>query len=238
MRVKHFFLHRDGVVVNPRIFDPAYLSRDSEIAAKEKVAGRGAVVFFQHENHALVLRHYHRGGLPARFSPDKYFWTGLERTRAWREYNLLKFIQSCDLPAPRVYAARIKKRGLFYTGDIITHRIKGTDSLGERLATERLSKSNFERIGATIGRFHNNMIDHVDLNADNLLLDENYRVYLIDFDRCRIRRAGNVDWRQDNLQRLRRSLDKKRKGADTFNFSDADWASLCAGYRKSQSSSK
>ncbi len=232
MRVKHFFLHRDDAVVNPEIFDPAYLSRNSKIAEK-KIAGRGAVVFFQHDNYSLVLRHYHRGGLPARFSADKYLWTGFERTRAWREYNLLKFIQSCDLPAPRVYAAHIKKRGLFYTGDLITHRIDGTESLGERLAAERLSRLNFERIGATIGRFHEKMIDHVDLNANNLLLDQKDRVYLIDFDRCRVRRDGNVDWRQDNLRRLRRSLVKLRSDAGTFNFSDADWDSLCAGYRKS-----
>jgi len=234
---KHFFLHDDGAQVGAEIFDPRRLSQCDKVTAK-KSAGRNTVVFFQHDNFSLVLRHYHRGGLPAHFSPDKYFWTGIERTRAWREYALLKFIQVCELPAPRVYAAHVERRGLFYTGDIVTHCIDGAESLGERLATSRLPARDFKRIGATIGHFHEKMIDHVDLNANNLLLDKNDQVYLIDFDRCRVRRGENVDWRQGNLRRLRRSLVKMRGNSDTFNFSDSDWDSLCAGYAGSQSSTK
>lgn len=237
MRVKHFFLHEDNDLVNAEIFDPNYLSRNKKIAAIN-TAGRGTVVFFQHDNCSLVMRHYCRGGLPSLLSPDKYFWTGIEQTRAWREYALLKFIQSCDLPAPRVYAAHIEKRGLLYTGDIITHCIDGAEPLGKQLATGRLEAQVFARIGATICRFHEKLIDHVDLNANNLLLDKKGQVYLIDFDRCRIRRGKNVDWRQDNLRRLRRSLLKLRGASDTFCFSEEDWNALCGGYEKCQSSSR
>ncbi len=234
---KHYFLHDDGALVSADIFDPRRLSRSNKISAK-KMAGRNAVVFFRHDNCSLVLRHYHRGGLPARFSRDRYLWTGIEHTRAWREYALLKFIQACELPAPRVYAAHVERLGLFYTGDIVTHCIDDTESLGERLAAGQLSAPDFKRVGATISRFHEKMIDHVDLNANNLLLDQNGGVYLIDFDRCRIRCGENVDWRRANLRRLHHSLVKLQCNSDSSSFCDSDWDSLCAGYVQSQSSTR
>lgn len=55
-----------------------------------------------------------------------------------------------------------------------------------------------------IRRFHDHGLDHVDLNARNLLVDDSDRVWLIDLDRCRLRVPGK--WRESNLARLGRSL--------------------------------
>ena len=61
-------------------------------------------------------------------------------------------------------------------------------------------------IGRCIRRFHDYGLCHADLNAHNILLRGDREVFLIDFDRCARRQPGM--WRDANLARLRRSLDK------------------------------
>jgi len=63
-----------------------------------------------------------------------------------------------------------------------------------------------KRVGTTVRRFHDAGLDHVDLNARNLLVDPQGKVWLIDLDRCRRRQPGK--WQEANLERLQRSLAK------------------------------
>ncbi len=85
-------------------------------------------------------------------------------------------------------------------------------------------------IGRCIRRFHDFGVCHADLNAHNVLLSED-SVYLVDFDRCELRRAGL--WRDANLVRLRRSLEKVTYGLPAERFSEADWHGLLNGYWQS-----
>jgi 3-deoxy-D-manno-octulosonic acid kinase len=57
-----------------------------------------------------------------------------------------------------------------------------------------------------IKRFHQAGLDHVDLNARNILIDPHDKPWLIDLDRCRLRSPGK--WQKENLARLQRSLMK------------------------------
>ena len=66
-------------------------------------------------------------------------------------------------------------------------------------------------------------------SADNILIDDGGRCYLIDFDRGRYRRS-NLKWKKENLLRLKRSLDKISKNEEVFYFSDIKWRSLLRGY--------
>jgi tRNA A-37 threonylcarbamoyl transferase component Bud32 len=70
---------------------------------------------------------------------------------------------------------------------------------------------------------------HADLNAHNVLLSEE-AVYLIDFDRCELRRPGL--WCDMNLVRLRRSLEKLTWALPPERFAEADWHALLDGYRQ------
>ncbi|HEX2668814.1 MAG TPA: 3-deoxy-D-manno-octulosonic acid kinase [Gammaproteobacteria bacterium] len=193
-------------------------------AAASAVGGRGSAWILDRGGEQWVLRHYRRGGFAAKVSSDLYLWTGLEGTRAWREWRLLDSLYKEDLPVPQPVAARVTRHGLFYRADLVTRRIGGTRSLTERLQGDA-RRIPWGAIGACIRRFHDAGVCHADLNAHNLLLDEEGKVYLIDFDRGTRRRSG--DWKQANLARLRRSLDKLLGRA-----SDAgDWAALLEGYR-------
>jgi 3-deoxy-D-manno-octulosonic acid kinase len=193
------------------------------------VAGRGAVRFLEHRSMKLVLRHYHRGGLMAPLFGDRYCRTSLNRTRAWREWNLLHAMYRQGLPVPQPVAARVQLSPLAYRADIITRQIPHAQTLTERLTESDLDMEDWHAIGAMLQQFHSQGIFHADLNAHNILCDGEGRWYLIDFDRGRQRMPARR-WQHSNLKRLRHSLDKLARTRPNFHFSDANWADLMAGY--------
>ena len=87
------------------------------------------------------------------------------------------------------------------------------------------------KLGACIRRFHEQGVYHADLNANNILINSQSRIYLIDFDRGAIRPKGA--WTQQNLQRLKRSLLKIKGASPGFHFKDEDWDYLQLGYETS-----
>jgi tRNA A-37 threonylcarbamoyl transferase component Bud32 len=117
----------------------------------------------------------------------------------------------------------MQRSGLWrYRADLIVERLPDTRTLAERLAAgERLGAAQWQRIGATIRQLHEAGVDHVDLNANNLLVAADGTVWIIDFDRCRAR--GGRAWRAGNLARLHRSLRKLRRRHPGFLFDDTDW---------------
>ncbi|MGE0081696.1 MAG: 3-deoxy-D-manno-octulosonic acid kinase [Thiohalomonadaceae bacterium] len=191
------------------------------------VAGRGTTLFFEHGGLQLVLRHYRRGGLPARFLADRYVWTGLTRTRPWREWHLLAALHARGLPVPRPVAARAVRHGIFYRGDLITERLPA-EPLSAWLRKGTLPADRWRAIGACIRRFHEAGAFHADLNAHNILLADAGAVFVIDFDRGELRAPGK--WREANLRRLERSLRKLRDQDPDFCFTSEDWQSLLVGY--------
>lgn len=190
----------------PELFDPSHWgARAREVGAR---GGRGAA-WFVHDAELgdSVLRHYRRGGLPARLVADRYLWHGANQTRSFREFRLLAELHRLRLPVPAPLAAGYLRAGMSYRADILLERIPGARSLAERQhdADEAL----WRRVGATIARFHRQGVDHADLNAGNILVDADEAVWLIDFDRGH-RRPPASRWREGNLRRLRRSLLKLR----------------------------
>ncbi|NND90867.1 MAG: 3-deoxy-D-manno-octulosonic acid kinase [Granulosicoccus sp.] len=202
-----------GRKFDPRVFDEEQLMAAGLVTGAAS-AGRGNTFFFTSQGQALVLRHYHRGGLVRHLSRDRYVYTGLERTRACREFAVLSKLCEQGFPAPRPYACRVVRRGLLYTASLVTHRLDGR-TLAERL-TEKTSAppglAAWRAMGDTIAGLHALGCEHADLNAHNIMLDEHGSVSIIDFDRARFRSlpSGNADsgWCLANIRRLERSLAK------------------------------
>lgn len=193
--------------------------------------GRGTVVFFEQGNVQLVLKHFHRGGLAARLVKDSYLFTGVKQSRMWCEYHLLSKMRAMGLPVPRPIAARmVRNSALSYQGDLIIERIADARTLAEVLCTVGLSDKVWESIGQVIRRFHQNKVDHADLNACNILLNGHSQVFLIDFDKSKIHSQCDPRWRNANLSRLRRSLQKWKKLKPQFCFSAKNWQALERGY--------
>jgi 3-deoxy-D-manno-octulosonic acid kinase len=215
-------------------FDPVHWEQAGAITALG--SGRGAAWMFAHEGREYVLRHYRRGGLVARLSADRYCWTGLERTRAWREWHLLASLHARGLPVPRPAAARVRRHGYTYRADLVTERIPDAQPLADLLVRSALPDERWARIGATIRELHDAGVCHADLNARNILLGGDGAVFLIDFDKAE-RRSLRRGWREANMARLLRSLEKLRATAVPFHFIATDWRCLLDAYQDSQGAS-
>lgn len=214
--------------VDDTFFEPEAWSAQNLVL--DVAPGRGTTVFVRSGESAYALRHYQRGGIPARFSRDRYLWRGLERSRAWQEWKLLAELYRRGLPVPRPIAARVIHGGMTYQADIVTERLPARP-LAEWLGQKRLSVAWLREVGAGIRRFHNEGIYHADLNARNVLLDDEGGIYLIDFDRGDMRKPS-TRWQRANLERLRRSLEKFRRCERNFAFDDEDWKAILRGYEE------
>lgn len=198
----------------PQLFDPeAWRARG---ALREQRGGRGSVQFLDAGDRQFVLRRYLRGGLPARISRDRYLFLGEARTRGFAELALLGRLADTGLPAPAPVAARYERSGLLYRAAIVTLRLPPCESLAARLLAGRLESTAWEAAGRTLRRFHDAGVQHADLNAHNVMLGESGEVWLLDFDRGRLRPPG--DWPRAVLARLERSLAKVCRGRP-----DLDW---------------
>lgn len=210
------------------LFNPEALSEQGLLKSTAK--GRGSAWFVDVCEAPCVLRHYFRGGLVGRISRDGFFWTGLRKTRAWQEWELLAWMYDQGLPVPRPLAASVERRGLFYSCDIITHEIPDAVTLADRLMESPLSEDRWLRVGNTIARVHDAGVFHSDLNARNILMTSDSGIYLIDFDKSGIRdHAGS--WQEANLERLQRSFLKFLGLHEGFHFGETDWQALLEGYQ-------
>jgi 3-deoxy-D-manno-octulosonic acid kinase len=208
------------------LFDPKQWSARGELAAV--AGGRGSAWFIGNTETPWVLRHYRRGGFIARLTADQYWWLGEDRVRAFAEWRLLAHLKERGLRVPRPVAAWYRRAGLTYRCDLITERIMNAQSLSAALTTGTMEPAGWQAIGLAIAQLHEQGADHADLNAHNILLDHNFSISIIDFDRGRLRAPGT--WRLRNLARLRRSLVKISAGLPPGRFTPDSWRQLLAGY--------
>ncbi|MFC6438579.1 3-deoxy-D-manno-octulosonic acid kinase [Bowmanella sp. JS7-9] len=213
--------------VTPGWFDVNFWQQQQAITGQAK--GRGAAIFIQHQQHQWVLRHYRRGGLVGKFIRDAFWFTGQNRTRVARELNLLAQMREWHLPCPSPVAGRVIQSGLLYRNDILIERIADATDVHDILCKRALTDDQWQSIGRTIRRFHDKQVYHHDLNIHNILLDASDEVWLIDFDKCDIRIGER--WKQDNLARLHRSLQKELGKKLGYHFSQSDWLALISGYQ-------
>ncbi|MDX1480783.1 MAG: 3-deoxy-D-manno-octulosonic acid kinase [Woeseiaceae bacterium] len=190
--------------------------------------GRGNTLILGDGEREFVLRHFRRGGLLGKVNRDRYLWTGEDNTRPFTEWRILQKLANRGMPVPRPAIARYCRYGPTYTADIITLRVPGIRSLSARLADERPDASLWQRIGAGLWSFHEAGVNHADLNAHNVQIDDSGRMWLLDFDKARIMAPG--PWKQRNLARLHRSLKKIRSQDSRVAYREADWQSLLDGY--------
>lgn len=212
----------------PAWFEPTHWGRRVHPV---HAGGRGGAWFVDAPFGAAVLRHYRRGGMAARVSREHYFWQGEARVRSFAEYRLTMTLLQRGLPVPRPLAACYWREGMRYRAAILLERLQPVRTLAQ-CAAEDPAQAPWDDVGRLVARFHRAGLDHADLNASNILVttepggrDDGW---LIDFDRGRLRKPGRA-WRENNLARLLRSLQKGR-GPRARNEVEADFARLRAAY--------
>jgi 3-deoxy-D-manno-octulosonic acid kinase len=214
-----------GDVPSAGWFDAGQWRRAGAVALE--TSGRGEVLIVAHGDETWVLRHYRRGGLVARFIDDHYLWLGAQRARAFREWRLLHELRAAGLPVPDPVAAHVYRTGFIYTADIITAYLPETRKLSWFIQQGRVPPDSWRRVGAMIGAIHDHGVDHPDLTAHNVLLDETGKPFLVDFDNAQRKPPGA--WRRLGIERFNRSLRKVALETGT-EFDTSAWAKIEAGY--------
>ena len=221
---------REGILssLSTQVFEPDYWQQRDAVTGSAR--GRGTTWFVRDGHHELVLRHYRRGGLLGRLVHDQYLGWQPAHSRPMRELALLLQMHQAGLPVPEPVAARMVRCGPAYGGDLLIRRIDQARDLLAVLQEKPLDRPRWQAIGATLARFHAAGIDHTDLNIHNILLDQEQRIWLIDFDKCARRRPGR--WQQANLARLLRSLHKEVALHPGLHWQETQWAALLEGYHQ------
>ncbi len=245
-RPGEWLIHVPELAPRTEWFDHQYWLNQGRVLGAN--AGRGSAWMVKSSDGKWMLRHYFRGGMPARINRDKYLWQGLDKSRAIAEWRLLRRMRAEGLPVPAPVAARVHKTGWFYQADILMEYVPHERTFSRFLtgSTAFLDGAVWRQVGEAIGLLHGHGYFHADLNAHNILLAPE-QAWLIDFDRGRYMQSFSsktgssalTAWQKKNLKRLRRSIDKVMSNnakhpsgqTDTANTEPgARWRDLMDGY--------
>ncbi|WP_435235376.1 3-deoxy-D-manno-octulosonic acid kinase [Psychromonas sp. PT13] len=232
--IKVLLKNKDYIIYNDELlnenieqcFSADYWKQKNKIIGSAQ--GRGTTWFVQLLTMQAALRHYRRGGLFGKIISDYYFFTGWDKSRSIQEFHLLDKLSQSGVNVPQPVAAKVSKSGLCYRADLLCEKIANATDLVDILQQRCLSKLEYQSIGAQIKKMHKNQVNHTDLNIHNILLDDQGKVWIIDFDKCfQQQREG---WQKGNLERLLRSFHKEVKKR-SINWQEGNWDDLMRGYR-------
>ena len=143
-------------------------------------------------------------------------------------------LRAQGLPVPVPVAARYSRAGFFYRADLITEALPAARPLSDAITGAVLQDEVWRKVGTAVAKFHRAGVHHADLNAHNILLGESAKVFILDFDRGRIRARGA--WEAAVLSRLKRSLNKIKSQRANVGFGEREWTALMEGYVKAVTS--
>jgi 3-deoxy-D-manno-octulosonic acid kinase len=212
----------------PQFFEAAYWQQNGSYEGQAE-EGKGTTIFVRDGEQSWAMRHYHRGGAVAWFLRDSYLWCGLNRSRPWREWHLLADLHQQGLPVPAPIAAQVVRSRFVYRADLVMSRIEHANVWMDWMRRDALSAQDWQALGQTLRRFHNADVYHHDLNINNILRTQEGEIYLIDFDKARIRNGGGY-WKRQNLDRLQRSIDKQLGKGIELHFNESCWRQMLQGY--------
>ena len=208
-------------------FDTAYWRTNFKTGPV--TGGRGGSIRINIRGKAAILRQYLRGGMVTRFSTNRYLWLGRSRTRAWREWSMLRLALEAGFPVPEPLGICVCRDGILYRAAIITAYIDNSETLAERIAHSALDHKSWHRLGLLLKRFQEHNFRHADLNANNILVDYRDQFFIIDFDKARLMKNLD-DWQWSPLRRLQRSLAKIGR-QQKIHYRSTDWQALIDGYQ-------
>ena len=177
------------------------------LASDSVLGGRDSISHHRIEELGpIVIKHYKRGGLLGRLIRRNYIRLGKSRSRV--EFELLQKARKLgiNVPEPLVCASRGL---LIYRTWLVTGEIESAQPLA-RLSTEDEKRT--RRVMAAvidqILRLIRNRIMHVDLHPGNVLIDDQDRVFLLDFDKGKFHRGDTHKLRDRYIERWQRAVSK------------------------------
>ena len=212
----------ESILANETVYDFA-----ARQPYARKFAGRATVYAIELPGGCgpAVVRRSMRGGLLAGLNTDLF----LPPTRAVRELITSLRLRSAGVATPEVIAFAIYHVGaIFRRSDVITREIDGKD-LGSILAADSSAESRSESLEAAavlVASLSRAGAHHPDLNLRNILVAGGV-AYILDVDRIRFHVPGDPIVLRANIERLERSL-RKRRELDGLTIEDLEIAGLGA----------
>ena len=173
------------------------------------LGGRSSVVIDEINGlGSVVVKYYRRGGLVRYFVKQKYLKCG--KTRGQKEYELLQKVRKFGISAPEPIAFAYSGL-LFYKGWLVTRAIKEHQTLADlSFLNKNRTLKIMKEVTRQISLLIKNNILHVDLHPGNVIVDNQDRVYIIDFDKGRLFHGKKTSLRNRYLSRWNRAVKKHR----------------------------
>ena len=185
--------------------------------------GRGEALIYNAGDMDVVMRHDRRGGLLGRIVKDHFLLCEPHAHRAFDEMRLLYLMEKKGLPVPRPILARERITRCCIVQDIVIGALNARD-LSYVMRERSLTRIEMLRLGGMIKAFFEQGVDHTDLNIRNILLDDQGKFYLIDFDKCFLNHP-TAKRRAEIIERLQRSFRKEyARFPEVFHYNDEDFA--------------
>lgn len=165
--------------------------------------GRGPLLRFPCGGDWGLVRPCRRGGVMRYFLKDAYFL----HNRPLREFQLHVQAFERGLAVPEPLGVLWERHGLWFRGALATREIPAINLREFLRNAEDDAEATLKACGRLVREMHSLGIFHADLQLANLLVGES-RIYLVDFDKARIKPELSRLERSRNLLRLRRSMEK------------------------------
>jgi 3-deoxy-D-manno-octulosonic acid kinase len=155
---------------------------------------------------SVAVKYYHRGGFVRHFIKKRYFKWG--KTRGQKEYELLQKVRRLGINAPEPIA--FAYRGcFFYQSWLVTREIKQHQTLAKlSLSNKKRTRFVMENVIEQISTLIKNNILHVDLHPGNVIIDNQDRIYILDFDKGGIFLGNKKILKNRYIRRWNRAIKK------------------------------
>lgn len=154
----------------------------------------------------VAVKAYTRGGLVNHLTKHHYLRTG--KPRCQKEFEIMSIVRQFGISVPDPIAFGYLGQ-MVYRGWLVTREINRPLNLAQLcLADENRCRSALATLADQIYRLVENHVIHVDLHPGNVLADDNDRVYIVDFDRARIKNWSQTKLRRHYISRWNRAIVK------------------------------
>lgn len=192
--------NEDREVLRKELLQTTVISK--ALGNKKYKLGRGPAKEVILSNKTTVIRTFFHGGLFRKFVGNKFphfhFCKKSDclKYRPFSELKILEelFAKGISVPKPLAAYVRTSFLNLFYQGAIATEKLENTrnfleiikehnqnptEILAQQIATLSLEAGRIAQQISALGIFH------IDLHLGNILIDQNNKVFIIDFDRAK-----------------------------------------------------
>lgn len=155
---------------------------------------------------SLVIKQYTRGGLLSKIISREYLNIG--DPRSLTELRFLQLAESIGCSVPQGLVA-LWTTGMTYRAWLITREISGAITLAALSQRDKFAaRKSTELLVEQIRILVESKVLHIDLHPGNVLVDNELRPYILDFDKARIVRVSQEQLLDQYLRRWRRSVIK------------------------------